>query len=156
MEQIIKLTGRIAKVFPANSGVSQRTGNTWMSQEYLLEFFSWSGANYPDRVVFRVFGEERIKQFALQELEENVTVVLRLDAHENNGRWYNEISATNVIRQGQQQPQNAPAGGGSANQPNNSPQQAQNAASVEGNASFPPRVDENGNPQNHGNDDLPF
>lgn len=156
MEQIIKLTGRIAKVFPANSGVSQRTGNTWMSQEYLMEFFSWSGANYPDRLVFRVFGEDRIKQFNLQELEENVTVVLRLGAHENDGRWYNEISATNVIRQGQQQPQNAPAGGDSAQHPNNSPQQAQNAASGEGNAPFPPRVDENGNPQNHGNDDLPF
>lgn len=156
MEQIIKLTGRIAKVFPAKSGVSQRTGNTWMSQEYLFEFFSWSGANYPDRLVFRVFGEERIKQFNLQELEENVTVVLRLDAHENDGRWYNEISATNVIRQGQQQPQNAPAGGGSAQLPNNSPQQAQNAASGEGNAPFPPRVDENGNPKNDANDDLPF
>lgn len=136
MEQIVKLTGRIAKVFPANSGVSQRTGNTWMSQEYLFEFFSWSAAQYPDRVVFRIFGEDRIKQFALQELEENVTVVLRLGAHENDGRWYNEISATNVIRQGQQQPQNANSG--------------------EGNAPFPPRVDENGNPQNHGNDDLPF
>lgn len=154
MEQIVKLTGRIAKVFPANSGVSQRTGNTWMSQEYLFEFFSWSGANYPDRLVFRVFGEDRIKQFNLQELEENVTIVLRLGAHENDGRWYNEISATNVIRQ--EQPQNAPAGGDSAQQPNNSPQQAQNAASGERNAPFPPRVDENGNPQNNGNDDLPF
>ena len=92
MEQIIKLTGRIAKVFPANSGVSQRTGNTWMSQEYLFEFFSWSAAQYPDRVVFRIFGEDRIKQFNLQEMEENVTVVLRLGAHENDGRWYNEIS----------------------------------------------------------------
>lgn len=136
MEQIVKLTGRIAKVFPANSGVSQRTGNTWMSQEYLFEFFSWSAAQYPDRVVFRIFGEDRIKQFNLQEMEENVTVVLRLGAHENDGRWYNEISATNVIRQGQQQPQNA--------------------ASGEGNAPFPPRVDENGNPQNDANDDLPF
>lgn len=156
MEQIIKLTGRIAKVFPAKSGVSQRTGNTWMSQEYLFEFFSWSAAQYPDRVVFRIFGEDRIKQFNLQELEENVTVVLRLDAHENNGRWYNEISATNVIRQGQMQPQNAPAGEASAQQPSNTPAQAQNAASGEGNAPFPPRVDENGNPQNQDNDDLPF
>jgi hypothetical protein len=61
-----------------------------------------------------------------------------------------------VIRQGQQQPQNAPAGGGSAQQPSNTPAQAQNADSGEGNAPFPPRVDENGNPQNHANDDLPF
>ena len=100
MEQIIKLTGRIAKVFPANSGVSQRTGNPWMSQEYLLEYFSWGGARNPDRVVFRIFGEERIKQFNIQELEENVTVILRLDAHESDGSWYNEVSATNVIREG--------------------------------------------------------
>lgn len=156
MEQIIRLTGRIAKVFPANSGVSQRTGNTWMSQEYLFEFFSWSAAQYPDRLVFRVFGEDRIKQFNLQEMEENVTVVLRLGAHENDGRWYNEISATNVIRQGQQQPQDAPTGGGSDQQPSNTPAQAQSAASGEGNAPFPPRVDENGNPKNDANDDLPF
>ena len=101
MEQVIKLTGRIAKVFPANSGVSQRTGNQWMSQEYLLEFFSWSGAHYPDRVVFRIFGEDRIKQFNLKELEDNVTVYLRMDAHESNGRWFNEISATNIVREGQ-------------------------------------------------------
>ena len=102
MEQVIKLTGRIAKVFPANSGVSQRTGNQWMSQEYLLEFFTWSGARYPDRIVFRVFGEDRIKQFNLKELEENVTVYLRMDSHETNGRWFNEVSATNIVREGQQ------------------------------------------------------
>lgn len=119
MEQIIKLTGRIAKVFPANSGVSQRTGNKWMSQEYLFEFFSWGGARNPDRLVFRIFGEERIKQFSLKELEENVTVILRLDAHESDGRWFNEVSATNVIREGLQhtaQPANE-------KQADNSPQQ---------------------------------
>lgn len=134
MEQIIKLTGRIAKVFPANSGVSQRTGNSWMSQEYLLEFFSWSGARNPDRVVFRVFGEDRIKQFNLKELEENVTVMLRMDAHENDGRWYNEISATNVFREGQQ-----PA-----------PQQQ-----VENNAPQPSPQPQGGQ-SNEANDDLPF
>ena len=139
MEQVIKLTGRIAKVFPANSGVSQRTGNSWKSQEYLFEFFSWSGARNPDRVVFRVFGEERIKQFNIQELEENVTVVLRLDAHESDGRWYNEVSATNVIRQGAKQPAQ-PANDA---QLDNQPQPQQNAATGQEN-------------KEGGNDDLPF
>lgn len=139
MEQVIKLTGRIAKVFPANSGVSQRTGNSWKSQEYLFEFFSWSGARNPDRVVFRVFGEERIKQFNIQELEENVTVVLRLDAHESDGRWYNEVSATNVIRQCAKQP-TQPANDA---QPDNQPQPQQNAATGQEN-------------KEGGNDDLPF
>lgn len=98
MEQVIRLTGRIAKVFPAQSGVSQQTGNQWMSQEYLLEYFAWSGARYPDRIVFRVFGEDKIKQWNLQELEDNVTVVLRINAREYDGRWYNEVGATNVVR----------------------------------------------------------
>lgn len=135
MEQVIKLTGRIAKVFPANSGVSQRTGNKWISQEYLLEFFSWSGARYPDRVVFRIFGEDRIKQFNIQEMEENVTVVLRIDAHESDGRWYNEVSATNVLRAGQRQmvqdAQQA-AQGANIQQSDNQSQQPQNAPTGEG------------------------
>ena len=144
MEQLIKLTGRIAKVFPANSGVSQRTGNPWMSQEYLLEFFSWSGARNPDRVVFRILGEERIKQFCLKELEENVTVVLRFDAHESDGRWFNEVSATNVIRENQQQPEPQPQqDGGTGAAPSV-------AAQTPGNAPFPQGQ------QTGGNDDLPF
>jgi len=142
MEQIIKLTGRIAKIFPANSGVSQRTGNSWMSQEYLFEFFSWSGAQNPDRVVFRIFGEDRIKRFNLQELEENITVVLRVDAHENDGRWYNEISATNIIRANQ--PQNKPADAPTEQQQATNQQPQQNA----------PQGDANG--EGGEDDDLPF
>lgn len=134
MEQVIQLTGRIAKVFPAQSGVSQRTGNQWMSQEYLLEYFAWSGARYPDKIVFRVFGEDRIKQWNLKELDENVTVTLRFDAHEYDGRWFNEVNASNVTKG--------------------------NAATQQGTgaAPFPPQVDANGNPtQGEGKaDDLPF
>ena len=32
MEQIIKLTGRIAEVMPVVEGISERTGNPWKSQ----------------------------------------------------------------------------------------------------------------------------
>lgn len=33
----MELTGKIIAVLPANSGVSSRTGNPWMSQEYVIE-----------------------------------------------------------------------------------------------------------------------
>ena len=152
MEQVIQLTGRIAKVFPAQSGVSQRTGNQWMSQEYLLEYFAWSGARYPDKIVFRVFGEDRIKQWNLKELEENVTVTLRFDAHEYDGRWFNEVNASNVARAtvAQQHTQQASDGGTGA-----APAATQQGT---GAAPFPPQVDANGNPtQGEGKaDDLPF
>ena len=58
----MELTGKIIAVLPANSGVSNRTGNPWMSQEYVIEV----PGQYPRKCVFRIFGEDRIKQFNIQ------------------------------------------------------------------------------------------
>ena len=141
MEQIIKLTGRIAEVFPAQTGTSQRTGNAWMSQDYLFEFFTWSGAQNPNRLVVRIFGEDNIKRHNLQQYEENVTLTLRLDASKtkDGDRWFNEVRVTNVERVGQQQA----AQPANVQQPTNSPQPQNNA----------PQGGEN---QEGGADDLPF
>ena len=91
----MELTGKIIAVLPANSGVSQRTGNAWMSQEYVIEV----PGQFPRKCVFRLFGEDRIKQFNIQNGEE-LTIQFDIDAHEYNGRWFNEIRAYNVIRGG--------------------------------------------------------
>lgn len=121
MEQLIKLTGRIAKVLPLQSGVSARTGNQWQSQEYVLEYFTWSGSMYPDKVVFKVFGEDKIRQFALKELEENIIVFLRFTVREHDGRFYNEVNCYNVMRNlqnlEQTRPTEAPATSTSTSQP---------------------------------------
>ena len=87
------LTGKIIAVLPASSGVSQRTGNAWMSQDYVIEV----PGQYPRKCVFRVFGEDRIKQFNIQ-MGEDLTVSFDIDAHEYQGRWYNSIRAWNVQR----------------------------------------------------------
>lgn len=87
------LTGKIIAVLPASSGVSQRTGNTWMSQDYVIEV----PGQYPRKCVFRVFGEDRIKQFNIQ-MGEDLTVSFDIDAHEFNGRWFNDVRAFNVSR----------------------------------------------------------
>jgi hypothetical protein len=120
MEQIIKLTGRIAEVLPANTGVSQRTGNQWMSQEYVFEYFMWSGQTNPTKLCVRIFGEDNIKRHNLQPLEENVTLTLRLESTKNqeSGRWFTEVRVTNVERAGQQpaQPRQAQATAGQAPQ----------------------------------------
>ena len=141
MEQIVKLTGRIAEVFPAQSGTSQRTGNQWMSQDYLFEFFQWSGQQNPNRLVVRIFGEDNIKRHNLQQYEDNVTLTLRLDASKikDGDRWFNEVRVTNVERTGQQQASQAT----NVQQPTNSPQQQNNAPT---------------GGENHGGqgDDLPF
>ena len=141
MEQIVKLTGRIAEVFEPQTGVSTKTGNPWMSQDYLFEFFSWSGATNPNRFVVRIFGEDNIKRHNLQQYEDNVTLTLRLDASKTKegDRWFNEVRVTNVERVSQQQPAQAQT----AQQATNSPQPQNNA----------PQGGEN---QEGGGDGLPF
>lgn len=138
-------------------GVSQRSGNQWMKQEYVLEV----PGQWPRRMAFTIFGEDRIKQFALQQGEQNVTIQFDIDAHEYQGRWYNEIRAYNVLRAyaappvtGQPAyPQGQPAAavpvGSPAGQPF-PPAQAQ--------MPFPPQVNAQGQPVagQQGKDDLPF
>ena len=67
-----------------------------MSQDYVIEV----PGQYPRKCLFRIFGEDRIKQFNIQQ-GEDLTVQFDIDAHEFNGRWFNDIRAYNVIR-GQQ------------------------------------------------------
>lgn len=146
MEQIVKLFGRIAKVMPAQEGVSARTGNAWKSQEYLFEYFAWSGAQYPSRILCRVFGEDNIAKYNLKQGEE-VTVWLRFDANKSQDgtRWFNEIRITNVERAGVQ-----------ANQPTaaNQPAQGANAPAEAQQAAAQPIAVQTA--QNDANDDLPF
>ena len=87
------LTGKVIAVLPANSGVSQRTGNPWMSQDYVIEV----PGQYPKKCLFRIFGEDRIKQFNIQ-MGEDITVQFDIDAHEYNGRWFNDVRAYNILR----------------------------------------------------------
>lgn len=135
------LTGKIIAVLPASSGVSQRTGNSWMSQDYVIEV----PGQYPRKCVFRVFGEDRIKQFNIQ-MGEDLTVSFDIDAHEFNGRWFNDVRAFNVQR-GAVAPAATPVDGASPFPP-------QPAAAPQDAASpFPPAQE----PADEGSaDDLPF
>lgn len=96
----MEITGKIIAVLQPNSGVSSRTGNAWMSQEYVIETHD----QYPRKCCFRVFGEDKIKQFNIQSGEE-LTVSFDIDAHEYNGRWFNNVSAWAVNRNVQQMAQ---------------------------------------------------
>ena len=89
----MELTGRIIAVMEPRSGVSARTGNSWMTQEYVLEV----PGQDPKRCVFNLFGEDRIKQFNIQN-GEDLTIQFDIDAREYQGRWFNDIRAYNVIR----------------------------------------------------------
>ena len=137
----MELTGKIIAVLPAQSGVSARTGNNWMSQDYVIEV----PGQFPRKCLFRIFGEDRIKQFNIQQ-GEDLTIQFDIDAHEFNGRWFNDIRAYNVIR-GQQPVAGAPVAAAG------SPQAAPFPPAGGATAPFPPAQE----PAGEGSaDDLPF
>ncbi len=86
----MEVVGKIIQVLPAQEGVG-RNGNPWKVQPYVLETLD----QYPRKVHFEVFGEERIKQNPC-EIDQLVTVSFDIESREFNGRWYTSIRAWRI------------------------------------------------------------
>lgn len=98
----MELTGKIITEFNERGGVSNRTGNEWKAKSFVLEV----PGEYPRKLVFDVFGADRLQAFNIQ-VGETLTVHFDIDAHEYNGRWFNDIRAFRIDRP-QAAPQAAP------------------------------------------------
>jgi len=129
----MEITGAIKAIMPVQTGVSQRTGNSWASMEFVIE----TQEQYPKHCVLKLFGQDKINSFRLQ-MGEVITACFDINAREYNGRWFNDISCFSIKRNGVVVPvvqqQQAPQGY----------QQPQN-----GNL-FPPTVNQQGQPVNNG------
>ena len=88
----MEINGRIIAVMPIKTGTSQKDGKPWASQDYVIETVE----QYPKRMVFNLFGEDKITQYNLK-VGDEVTVYFDINAREYNGRWYNEIRAWKVV-----------------------------------------------------------
>ena len=88
----MELSGKVIAVLEPRGGVS-KTGNAWKVQEYVIETHD----QYPRKMCFDVFGEDKINQFNIQ-VGEELTVHFDIDAREWQGRWFNSIRAWKVDR----------------------------------------------------------
>jgi len=86
----MEVVGKIIQVLPMQEGVG-RNGNPWKLQGYVLETIE----NYPRKVHFEVFGEDRIKNNPC-EIDQIVTVSFDIESREFNGRWYTSIRAWKI------------------------------------------------------------
>ena len=147
----MEFQGRIAKVLPVRSGVSQRTGNEWKSLPFIFEYFEHDSDRYADSVLLETFDTKVIdnlkegmevrcgfghktREFTKQD---GTTAVI------NDLRLYKIESVRKAQNQTAQQ----------ANVQAVAQQQAPHAAP------FPPQVDQYGNPVqpiNPDDDGLPF
>ncbi|MBF1458863.1 DUF3127 domain-containing protein [Prevotella pallens] len=87
----MELQGRVIVVMEPREGTSAR--GPWKSQQYVIETHD----QYPKKMVFDIFGADRIDQFAIKAGEE-IIVSFDVDAHEYQGRWFNNIRAWNIQR----------------------------------------------------------
>lgn len=95
------MQGVISQVLQPNQGVSQKSGQPWQSQEFIL---TYEQGQYPKSLCFRVFGAEKLQQFAIQP-NETLTVHLNITCQQGrNGGYFNSIDCWKVDRQPAQQP----------------------------------------------------
>ena len=138
----MEIQGKVIAVLPERSGVSAR--GEWKSKTYVIE----TQEQYPKKMAFDVFGADRLAQFNIQS-GEVINVSFDIDAHEYQGRYFNQIRAWNVTKVSQQAAQQAMASSANAagvanptNQQNLFPPEQQSAQQ---------QAQQRGN-----SDDLPF
>lgn len=160
-----QLTGKIVHVLPVRKGTSKSTGKEFYVAEYVVE----TDEDYPTKVDFTVFGEDRVKGYDLHE-GDYVQITFYVTSREYNQRWYTDVRVRNIVKmdpnqmytpQGGygQQPGYAPQGGyapqsgyGSQQPPQGMPGYGAAPAGGQpyGGAPTP------GGDQGEGVDDLPF
>lgn len=93
----IIISGLVTAIMQPQTGVSQKTGNAWMKQQYVIQH---DQGQYPKYLMFEIFGEDSIKSMAIQP-NEFITVHLNANASQSqkDGRWFNELRCWKVDRQ---------------------------------------------------------
>ena len=102
-----KVTGKIEQVLDYKSGVGANSGKAWSKQGFLLAY-KRGEHEYDAKLAFDVWGDERIKEFALK-VGDVVTLTLDIASREYNGRWYTDITAYRCEHVGTEEPAPAPA-----------------------------------------------
>ena len=152
----MEFQGRIAKVLPVRSGVSQSTGNEWKSLPFIFEYFEHDSDRYADSVLLETFDTK-----VIDNLKEGMEVrcgfghkTREFTKQDGTTAVINDLRLYKIesVRKAQNQPAQQ-ATGQAVGQQTATQQQAPHAAP------FPPQVDHYGNPVqpiNPDEDDLPF
>lgn len=88
----MELKGTVKQILEEQSGTSNR--GPWRKQDFILE----TEGDYPKTVCITMWGDN-IDQFGLQP-EEKVTAHIDIQSREYNGRWYTDVKAWKVEKDG--------------------------------------------------------
>ena len=93
----MEVKGILKCLVNSQTGTSQRTGNQWQTDEWLVVI----PGRYERKINFSVKGIERCKQWkeffdGMPDKNAPVIVKFEIDAREYQGRFYNEVEAWDI------------------------------------------------------------
>jgi hypothetical protein len=86
----MKQQGKLIKTLPTVSGETER--GMWIRGGFVIETFG----DYPKKLAFTTFGEERARMAEGIALGTPVEVSCSMESREFNDKWYTELRATSV------------------------------------------------------------
>ncbi len=89
----MEFEGKIIAILNKREGVAKSTGNPWCVQEFVIE----NHDQYPKKMCFEVFGEDKLSQFNIQ-MGEELKISFDIDCRQWNDRWFNSLRAWRVER----------------------------------------------------------
>lgn len=90
----MELHGKCIVALPIESGTS-KSGNAWQKRNFVIE----TAGQYPKKVCMQLFGD---KVNECPNVGEEVKVSFDAESREWNGRWFTQLNAWKVERQGVQ------------------------------------------------------
>lgn len=86
------------------NGTSAR--GPWSKQDFIVETIE----QYPRKICMNVWGQEKVNELASFNAGEQLLVSVNIESREFNGRWYTDVRAWRIQREGAQEAPAAPQG----------------------------------------------
>jgi len=65
----MRFTGRIAKIYPVQTGVSKSSGNPWVRKDFVFEFYENQHDRFSDQVLFSLLNDD-VERYEIKENDE--------------------------------------------------------------------------------------
>lgn len=134
----MEFQGRVKKILPARSGVSQRTGNEWKALPFIFEYYENPTDRFSDTVLLETFDTN-----VIDNLKEGMEIRCGFGhrTREYEGKTYNELRLYKIesVKGANQAPQaaNDAAAGNQPTPQANAPQSQQKPAEEDPNDDLP-------------------
>lgn len=94
----LEITGKLIQKLDLQSGIG-KTGNSWQKQEFIIE----TTEQFPRKVCANLWGD-KVDMLSAINIGDTVIISFNVESREFNGKWYTDVKAWKIEKQGVQVP----------------------------------------------------